>query len=148
RVPPEQLAWFDLRIGELALRNGRSDLASDAFDRGLSIVPEDPRLLAAKARLAASLEDWAGAIAAGERALAGGFGPATLGLLSEAYEAQGDSAKAGEYARATEVSLSNQPGAYHRGWALFLLDHNRQVERVLAKAGEEFVTRKDVYGYD
>jgi tetratricopeptide (TPR) repeat protein len=148
RVPPEQLAWFDLRIGELAFRNGRSDLAQWAFDRGLSIVPDDQRLLAAKARVAASREDWPEAIALGERAMATTFEPATLGLLSEAYEATGDSAKAGEYARAMEVSLSNQPGSYHRGWALFLLDHDRQVARVLEKAGSELATRKDVYGYD
>lgn len=148
RVPPEQLAWFDLRIGELAFRNGRSDLAQSAFDRGLSIVPDDPRLLAAKARVAAARENWPEAIALGERAMATYFEPATLGLLSEAYEATGDSAKAGEYARAMEVSLSNQPGSYHRGWALFLLDHDRQVDRVLEKAGTELATRKDVYGYD
>ena len=148
RVPAEQLAWFDLRIGELGFRNGRYDLAESAYDRGLSIAPEDPRLLAASARLAAAKGDWPTAIARGEQALAGAFEPATLGLLSEASAALGDSAKATEYARAMEVSLSRQPGAYHRGWALFLLDHGLQLNRVLEKAREELTTRKDVYGYD
>lgn len=148
RVPPEQLAWFDLRIGDLAFRNGREDLAESAFDRGLSIAPDDSRLLAAKARLAASKQQWDSAIAIGERAIAGSFEPGTLGLLSEVYEAKGDSQSAAEYARAVEVSLSNQPGAYHRGWALFLLDHDRQVDRVLQKARLELGSRKDIYGYD
>jgi tetratricopeptide (TPR) repeat protein len=148
RVPEEQLAWFDLRIGELAARNGRGDLARQAYDRGLNILPDDPRLLLARARLAASRKDWPTAIQLGEQALSSSFDPATLGLLSDGYAARGDRAKSEEYARAMEVSVSRQPGAYHRGWALFLLDHGRQVGRVLAKAQAELVTRKDVYGYD
>jgi tetratricopeptide (TPR) repeat protein len=148
RVPEEQLAWFDLRIGELAARNGRADLARQAFDRGLDLHPDDPRLLLAKARLAAHRKEWATAIQLGEQALSNTFDPATLALLTDSYAAQGDSAKAEEYARAMEVSVSRQPGAYHRGWALFLLDHGRRVEQVLAKAQAELTIRKDVYGYD
>ena len=41
-----------------------------------------------------------------------------------------------------------QPGAYHRAWSLYLLDHNLQVNDVLQKAQEELRDRKDVYGYD
>lgn len=147
-TPPEQLAWFDLRLGELALRNGRPDLAEASYERGLARIPGDARLLAARARLAATQERWSEAIRLGEAALGTSFEPGTLGLLSEAYSALGDSGKAAEYASAMEVSLSNQPGAYHRGWALFLLDHHRQVDRVLAKALAELGTRKDIYGYD
>jgi hypothetical protein len=47
-----------------------------------------------------------------------------------------------------EVSVSQQPGAFHRAWSLFLLDHGREVPLVLRKAGEELRSRKDVYGYD
>ncbi|HSB53391.1 MAG TPA: hypothetical protein VLD58_03510 [Gemmatimonadales bacterium] len=148
RIPPEQLAWFDLRLGELAQRNGRYDLASESYARGLALVPADARLLAASARLAAARQAWHQVIALGEQALGGSFEPGTLGLLSEAYAATGDTARAAEYARAMEVSLSQQPGAYHRGWALFLLDHHRQVERVLRRAQEELAIRKDIYGYD
>lgn len=148
RVPEEQLAWLDLRIGELALRNGRPELAESAYDRGLTILPDDFRLLSAKARLLAAQGDWAAAVELGERSLAGSFEPATLGLLSDGYAAIGDQAKAAEYARAMEVSVSRQPGAYHRGWALSLLDHHRRVGHVLRKAQEELATRKDVYGYD
>src|SRR5262249_28983933 len=74
--------------------------------------------------------------------------PVVLGILSSSHEALGDSADADQYARAMEVAVSHQPGAYHRGWALFLLDHQRQVERIKARALEELKTRKDIYGYD
>jgi hypothetical protein len=41
-----------------------------------------------------------------------------------------------------------QPGAYHRAWSLFLLDHNRHLATVSKKIREEMRTRKDVYAYD
>ncbi len=44
--------------------------------------------------------------------------------------------------------MSKQATAYHRAWSLFLLDHHRSVNEVLAKAQEELHTRKDIYGYD
>ncbi|HSE68540.1 MAG TPA: hypothetical protein VLB12_16230 [Gemmatimonadales bacterium] len=148
RVPSEQLAWFDLRIGDLELRRGRLGEADDAFASGLAVAPEDYRLLGAEARLHAARKDWAGAIRYGEQAIASVLDPATLGLLSDCYTAQGDTAKAAEYAKAMAVSVSQQPGAFHRAWSLFLLDHERDVPLVLRKASEELRSRKDVYGYD
>ena len=47
-----------------------------------------------------------------------------------------------------EVAVAGQPGAYHRAWSLFLLDHNLRVTEVLANVQKEIQTRKDVYGYD
>ena len=148
RVQPEQLAWFDLRLGDLAFRNGRLDLAAEAYQRGLAVVPEDPRLLTGLAQLKAAQGAWKEAISLGERSLAGLFDPATLGLLADSYDAVGDSTRANDYARAMEVAVSRQPGAYHRGWALFLLDRHRRVDDMLARATAELATRKDVYGYD
>lgn len=148
RVPPEQLAWFDLRIGDLELRRGKLREAGKAFASGLAVEPEDYRLLGAESRLHAAKKDWAGAIRYGEKAIASVLDPATLGLLSDCYAAQGDTAKAAEYAKAMEVSVSQQPGAFHRAWSLFLLDHGRDVPLVLRKASEELRSRKDVYGYD
>jgi hypothetical protein len=47
-----------------------------------------------------------------------------------------------------EVAVSRQPGAYHRGWALFLLDHRRRVPEMVTRATAELSTRRDVYGFD
>jgi tetratricopeptide (TPR) repeat protein len=148
RTAPEQLAWFDLRSGELAFRNGRADLAEAAFARGLRLVPDDPRLLTALAQLRNAQGRWHDAIELADRALTTLFDPVTLMALSEAHEGSGDSARAGEFARAVEVAVSHQPGAYHRGWALFLLDRHRRVGEMRARALAELQTRRDVYGYD
>ncbi|MES3032576.1 MAG: hypothetical protein V4813_01115 [Gemmatimonadota bacterium] len=147
-VARETKAWFALRVGDLELRDGRIAAAATAFREGLVIEPDDPRLLAAMARLAAARQKHDDVIVWGERAIGLQLDPGTLGLVGDAYAAQGDSARASEYFRTLEVAVSTQPGAYHRAWSLYLLDHDLQVAEVLQKAQAELRERKDVYGYD
>ena len=59
-----------------------------------------------------------------------------------------DTASARDYAHALDVAVSRQPGAYHRAWSLFLLDHDRRVNVVSRKIREEMKTRRDIYAYD
>ncbi|MGH7516018.1 MAG: tetratricopeptide repeat protein [Gemmatimonadales bacterium] len=147
-LPREQRAWFHLRVGDLALRYGRLGEAKAALEAGLAESPDDHRLLAARARLAAEGGDWRGAIAYGNRALAGAFDPATLGLLADAHLALGDTAAAAEQERVMDVALLGQTGPFHRAWSLHLLDRGRHVPQVLARAEAELSTRRDVYGWD
>ena len=147
-MPREQIAWLDLRLGDLALRAGHLDEAEHELEAGLAILPRDHRLLGTLARLYAVRHEWKRAIDAGELAVSRALDPATLGLLHDAWAAQGDSGRAAEYAHAMAVAVLRQPGAYHRAWSLFLLDHDREVDRVLANAEQELRTRRDVYGYD
>jgi tetratricopeptide (TPR) repeat protein len=147
-VPREQVAWFHLRLGDLALRSGHLAEAERELQTGLRIAPEDYRLLGTLARLYAVRHDWLRATEVGEHALAHALDPATLGLLDDAYTARGDTAKAGEYYRAMALSVLRQPGPYHRAWSLFLLDHDREVPLVLTKVEAELRARRDVYGYD
>jgi tetratricopeptide (TPR) repeat protein len=147
-LPREQIAWFWLRNGDLDLRSGRYAAADSEYRAGLTVHPGDYRLLAAQAKLAAARHEWRAAIAVGEEAITTSLDPATLGVLSDAYAAIGDSAKSGEYARALDVAVLKQPGAYHRAWSLFLLDHRRHVWTVYRKVLEELRTRRDIYGYD
>jgi tetratricopeptide (TPR) repeat protein len=147
-MPAEQLAWFQLRLGDLALRQGHLAEAGREFERGLSLLPDDYRLLGAVARLELVSKRPRAAIEYGERALGGTLDPATLGVLHDAYEAQGDAARAEQYARAMEVAVLNQPGPLHRAWSMFLLDHGRDGATVLSRAQEEIRTRHDIYGWD
>ena len=149
-IPREQLAWFNLRLADLALRHGRFGEAERELRSGLRIAPRDYRLLGTLARLAANRHEWDDAIAAGERAMAVAVAldPAILGLLSDAYAAKGDSARSSNYARAMQVAISRDLGPFHRAWSFFLLDHGEAVDVTLARARNELETRKDIYGYD
>jgi tetratricopeptide (TPR) repeat protein len=147
-LPREQVAWVWLRSGDLELRAGRPDVAGYDYAHALAAHPDDYRVLAAMAHLHAARHEWQAAIASGEQSIVSSLDPATLGTVSDAYAALGDTAKAQEYARVMEVAVSRQPGSYHRAWSLFLLDHGRRVNEVLGKARAELTTRHDVYGWD
>jgi tetratricopeptide (TPR) repeat protein len=147
-MPREQVAWFHLRLGDLALRAGKLAEAERELEAGLEILPGDYRLLGALARLHADRHDWRRAADAGELAVSRALDPATLGVLHDAWAALGDTAKAEEYYRAMAVAVLRQPGPYHRAWSLFLLDHDREVPRVLGNVESELGTRRDIYGYD
>lgn len=144
----EQLAWFHLRVADIELRNGRLRGAENAIRVGRAALPNDYRLLAAEARLASVRHDWQRVISAGDSSVAIVLDPATLGLIGDAYAALGNTAKSEEYIRTMEVAVTQQPGAYHRAWSLFLLDHGRRIPEVTAKIQEELRTRRDIYGYD
>src|SRR4029450_6313754 len=64
------------------------------------------------------------------------------------YRALADTGRAREYYHTMELAVLQQPGPFHRAWSLFLLDHGREVPRVLARVREEIQSRRDVYGYD
>ena len=147
-MPREQLAWFHLRVGDLALRNGHLAEAETELRAGLVASPDDYRILGTMARLEAARHRWDRAVRYGEQAIVRALDPATLGVLSDAYAALGDSARATDSFRAMVVAVLNQPGPFHRAWSLFLLDHDREIPTVLAKVREELVTRRDIYGYD
>jgi tetratricopeptide (TPR) repeat protein len=147
-LPPEQLAWFHLRVGDLALRSGRHEDAELAFRAGLAVFPGDYRLLAGLVRLEAARGAWRRVIEYGDSAVALVPDPATFGFVSDAYAHLGDSSAAAEYARAMEIAVLGQPGQWHRAWSLFLLDHDRRVPEVLRRVQNELCTRWDVYGFD
>ena len=149
-LPREQAAWFNYRLGELELRGGHFTAADSAFRAGLVINPEDMRVLSGLTRLEVARGQWQRAIDYGARATAVQLDPATVGAMSLAYAALGDSVQSASFAKAMSVSALTQPGGIHRAWGLFLLDHGTAADRrkVLRLAGAEIQDRRDVYGYD
>ncbi len=149
-LPREQVAWFHYRLGELELRAGNGVAAEHAFRDALARHPDDVRALGGLARAALAAGQWRRAIDAGEQATMIQLDPTTLGVVSQAYAALGDTAQAASVAKAMSVSALTQPGVIHRAWGLFLLDHGTAAERktVLARARLELRDRHDVYGHD
>jgi tetratricopeptide (TPR) repeat protein len=147
-VPREQLAWFHYRLGELYLRGGQFAAADSSFHRALVALPTDYRAFGGLARLSAARGQWQAAVDFGSKAIAVQLDPATLGTMSEAYAALGDTTQARSFSDAMATAALSQPGAIHRAWGLFLLDHDRDVDRVLREARKDILKRRDVYGYD
>ncbi len=149
-LPAEQVAWFHYRLGELEMRAGNLRAADSAFHIGLARHPDDIRVLGGLSRAALARGSWKESVDYGELATAIQLDPATLGTVSRAYAALGDTAQAASYARAMSVSALKQPGVIHRAWGLFILDHGNATDRadVLRRARLELRDRKDVYGHD
>ncbi|MGH7547995.1 MAG: tetratricopeptide repeat protein, partial [Gemmatimonadales bacterium] len=143
----EQVAWFYLRLGDFELRHGRLGEAEWVLRAGLEARPDDPRLLAARARLEALRQRWPQAIAYGERAGAGAD-LATLALIGDGYAALGDSARAEAYYAAVERAAAERPEPFNRQWTQFRLEHGWRVPETLALLSAEIAVRRDVYGYD
>ena len=147
-LPREQVAWFSLRVGDLALRTGRLHDAAKAYREGLRVFPDDYRIWGALARLAALRHRWREAAEDADRAIAIALDPSALAVAIEAYQALGEGAQAEEYLRAMEGAVFDQPGPLHPGWSLFLLDQGRRVGDVLARAESDLEVRRDIYTYD
>ncbi len=149
-LPREQVAWFHYRLGELELRAGQFNAADSAFQGALVVHEDDARALGGLARVALARGAWRRAVDLGERATAIQLDAGTLGTVSAAYSALGDSAQAASFGNAMTVSAREQPGTMHRAWGMFLLDHGSAAQRtmVLARARRDVLVRNDVYGQD
>lgn len=147
-LPREQVAWFQLRVGDLALRNGRLGEARRAFEAGLAVEPNDYRLLSAMAKLSAAQGKWRDVLSWGRRAEAVNADLATLELIGDAYATTGDSAAARRYWEAVERGHAEKPEPYARQWTAFRLDHGMRLGETREVLEREIEGRRDVLGWD
>jgi tetratricopeptide (TPR) repeat protein len=147
-LPREQMAWFQMRRGDLELRTGKLRQAERAYRDGLAIHPEDHRILAGMARVEIARGRHERALALQERSIAQVLDPVILSEMSDAALAMRDSVRAREYARVAAVAASQESGSMHRAWNLFLLDRGHDAAPIAAEAAADLRTRRDVYGYD
>jgi len=147
-IPLDQRIWYELRLGELALRFGARREAGHRISAGLALAPDDWRLLAAAARLALATGQPERAIVLGDSSLGRYVDPATLAAVGDAWNRKGDAARAEEYFRALEAMTGAPSGGFHRAWYLALLDHGLRIPQVLAAVERDIRMRRDVYGFD
>jgi len=148
-TPAEQIAWYDLRLGEMALTAGHLGEAATRLAMARAIAPDDPRVLLALSRLALARYNGAQALTFANDAMNAGEDPLAFALASDADVMLGHTADADRMFRVFETAITAAPpGAWHRQWRLELLDRGRQVDAVLAQAQDELVSRPDVYGWD
>jgi hypothetical protein len=146
-LPAEQRAWFDLRVVDFALRNGRLALADTALRTSRARSPHDLRLAQAEVRLAALNADWERA-----RALLDSLGDktdiATSALAIDVMLASRDSVAARRWLARVEQLNRESPEPFARGWTLARLQHGVHVPQTRALLEQEIVVRQDVYGWD
>lgn len=148
-TPAEQIAWYDLRLGELALASGHFREAARSLDAAADVVQDDPRILLAQSRLALARGDERKALALAEDAMRHGEDPIAFATAADALDRLGRSEESARMFRAFEATIAAAPAeAWHRPWRLALLDRGQQLPEVLTQAEAELRLRRDVHGYD
>jgi tetratricopeptide (TPR) repeat protein len=146
-LPAEQVAWFYLRVADQAMRFGRLRDAERALDAGLRVQPDDGRLLAAHARIAALRGKWHESLRYIERAAARAD-IATLALAGDAESALGNASRAEHYYSQAEAAYAANPEPFARQWTQFRIEHRREIAETLELLKQETLVRRDVLGWD
>jgi tetratricopeptide (TPR) repeat protein len=147
----ENVAWFHMRVGDLLAELGRIDEAECAYRGALELDPRHHLTLTALTRLNAGKGDWKSVILWGQKSANIVPNPEVLALLGDAYTALGDRKNAQSEYHLIEVIgvLGRAQGTvYDRQRALYLADHNRDLNEALNLAQRELKARHDVYAYD
>ena len=150
-LPNENVAWFHMRVGDMLAAMGRADEAEKSYAEALELFPREYKTLTALARLECGRGNWAQAEQWGRKAADVVPTPEVIALLGDALWAQKKSRDAQDQYGLIEAmgTLSRAQGTiYDRQRALYLADHDRNLEEALSLARRELTGRHDVYAYD
>ena len=145
------LAWYAHLRAQLSFDRGDYKAAGAEEGEALAIAPGYYVAEAGLARAAAALGRIDDAIAHYERAIGAVPQPEYLAALGDLYMLKGDAARAARAYETVEVSASlatPDQRLYDRQFALFYLDHDRDLDRAVTIAEASLAQRPDVYGYD
>jgi len=145
------LAWYAHLRAQINFDRGDYELAAACEKEALSIAPAYYVAEAGLARASAAQGLIDDAIAHYERAIAAVPQPEYLAALGDMYTLRGDPSLAKRAYDTVEIIANLSPlkqRLYDRQFALFYLDHDRDLERALSVAEGSLALRPDVYGYD
>lgn len=147
RYTGEQLAWFDLRLGDLAFTSGDYVAAEAAYRSSLTVFERYPAAIAGLARSLAAqgrIEESAGEY---ERSIAMQPLPQTLLEAARLYESTGQTEQAAAHRTTIDVIGELSAGVFDRPLIANLIDTGRYTE-ALSKAHLLAVGRTDTYTLD
>jgi tetratricopeptide (TPR) repeat protein len=148
---PEERAWILTYLGHEHWALGETARAGARYEQALAIFPDYHLALPALARVRAAQGRSDEAIALDERALAIAPMPSTAGALGDLYEATGHPERARasyEYAMYMGRVATVRGQTLGRELAMFLADHDRDLDDALRLARAEARLRDDVYTDD
>lgn len=147
---PESVAWCRVQLGLELMNAGRRNEAEREFDEALTIFPDYYVAFSAKARARLAANDTESALELYKRAqervplpdaaIARGDLLTRLGREEEAKK---------EYELAAFIErTSSSAGTYSRQLALFMADHDLNLDEALTIVQRERAVRSDIYTYD
>lgn len=147
----EQLAWYHVQLGELHFNRGDLREARRAYQQAAATFDNYYLAQAGLAKVTAAEGDIAAAITQYQELVERRPQPDYIATLGDLYALQGDAAAAEEqYETVLFISQleETQQILYNRAVALFLANHDRQLDKALSYAQLELEARQDIYAYD
>lgn len=147
----EQLAWYHFQLGELHFNKGDLRQARRAYQQAAATFENYYLAQAGLAKVTAAEGDIDSAIAQYRALVERRPQPDYIAALGDLYTLQGNTAAAEEqYETVLFISQleETQEILYNRPVALFLANHDRQLDKALTYAQLELKARQDVYAYD
>lgn len=149
---PQQLAWYELRLGVMRYRNGQFELAATNFEQSAELDSQQTQPLVYLSRIEAAQKRYDKAIELAEKAMKINAEPPTVALLGDLQTLTGELDKANANYAVAEQAMEDEADllefAHLRERALFYLNHDRKLETALELAEKDLVTRQDIYSYD
>jgi len=144
-------SWFAAYRGRLALDAGHYDEAADHYRRAVDVAPDYHVAIAGLASARAAQGRTDDAIRLYEQAVAMVPEPASLAALGDLYTLTGDDRTAADRYATVEAIATLQAvnrQLYDRQLALFLADHDGDLDQALSIVERGLETRRDIYAYD
>ncbi len=145
------LAFYESFAGQAAFDAGDLDTARSHFTAALALVPDDRGAAFGMARTLGATGDLAGAIDLLQASADRFPEPATLALLGDFQQLNGqatDATNTYQLVEATAALAQANQQIYDRQITMFLADHKLRPTEALQMAQDELADRQDTYAYD
>lgn len=144
-------SWYEYRLGVLFLDQGKLDQAAEYFQKGLARNPDDTRLVNGLARVRVAEGKLAEARKLYEKSVWSENSPTAMAEYADLLHRMGQTALAEKWLNTADdlmVRESATTGTAHfRDRALFLLNHNRDVNQALELAKKDLQIRQDIFAH-
>jgi len=164
---PENTAWCRAQLARMQFQTGALVLAEKTLEEALRETPTNPHVLAASGKLALARANYPAAIRALEKAASPSAQHAVLVDLALAYRLAGEPARSQAVAQriralhrpddhehdhhhgdAEESHHHHGPGEGNADWALYLADHDGDLDEALHEAEAAYRNSKSIHAAD
>ncbi len=149
---PEEVSWYQWRLGCLLFGQGKVAEAKARFDAVLKIVPDDAAALSSLAEAFAATGDYDRAIGCAKKIVDRYQAPPAMAMLGDLHACQGDGDKASDWYKKAEQAMRAEQvtagDAHARELALFLANNSFSSAEAVALARKDLLRRQDVFAFD
>lgn len=149
---PQTTAWYDYRLAELHLGQGRLPEAEKHALNGLTRNPGDPKLTKSMARVLAARGELRKSRRVYETLIQLETSPTSMAEYAELLQRMGEHQLAAKWLenadRLMVRELATTGTAHFRDRAVFLLDNNRDPSQALELAQQDLNSRQDIFAHD